>query len=213
MQQLMGEWLAAAGVKPEFAVTGEDGKPVAGIETHTFRNGGVTLVALMTNPQLRVDALGPPEFKSNDRFAKEFKVNLTLPAARAVYDVRAGKSLGMLSKIQLTVLPYEPIILAVSPVSAQPLVLSAPDRVARGASMDVAVHFAQLSIAANHAIRMDVVNPAGKVIDHYSGNWIAPRGEAAKRIPIALNDVAGKWTIRAHDMISGQVKTAAVEVY
>jgi hypothetical protein len=35
-----------------------------GVETHLFRNGGVTIIALLTNPQLRVDELGPPEFKS-----------------------------------------------------------------------------------------------------------------------------------------------------
>lgn len=160
-----------------------------------------------------MEELGPPEFKSNDRFAKPFSVNLSLPGERAVYDIRTGKSLGMLRKIQLTVQPYEPVILAVSPLPIGLLNLSAPERVARGASMDVGVHFGQLSIAANHAIHLDVANPTGKVLSQYSGNWIAPRGKAARRIPIALNDPAGKWTIRAHDLISGQVKMATVEVY
>jgi hypothetical protein len=45
------------------------GGPVVGVETHTFQNGGVHIVALHSNPELRIDELGPPEFKSNDRFA------------------------------------------------------------------------------------------------------------------------------------------------
>jgi len=43
--------IESAGVRPEFAVTGDSGEPVVGVETHLFRNGGATVVALLTNPQ------------------------------------------------------------------------------------------------------------------------------------------------------------------
>ncbi len=211
--RLMSQWMASAGVKPEFAVTGADGKPLTGIETHSFRNGAVTLIALMTNPQLRVEELGPPEFKSNDRFAKPTPVTLSLPGQRTVYDVRAGKSLGSSAKLNLTVPPYDPVILAIAPLPLPDLELSAPERAARGGSLDVAVHFAHPSTAGSHVIRVDIAGPDGKVMPHYSGNWIAPHGEAAHAIPLALNDSPGKWEIRVHDLISGQRKTATVEVY
>ena len=168
--RLMSQWMASAGVKPEYAVTGMDGKPVTGVETHTFRNGGITFVALMSNPQLRVGELGPPEFKSNDRFAKPAPVILTLPGQRTVYDVRAGKNLGMLAKLNLTVPPYEPIILAVTPLPVPELTLSAPERAARGGFLDVSIRFARPSLAATHAIQVEVVNPAGKIAAQYSDN-------------------------------------------
>ncbi len=211
--RLASQWMASAGVKPEYAVTGADGKPVTGIETHTFRNGAVTLVALMTNPQLRVEELGPPEFKSNDRFAKPFSVTLTLPGQRFVYDVRAGKSMGSVTKLNLTVPPYDPVILAIAPVQISELLLSAPERVARGGSLDISAGFANATPAAAHALRVDVMNPAGKLARMYSGNQAARNGRAVRRIPIALNDAPGLWEIRVHDMISGQRKTASVEVY
>ena len=177
----MSKWMASAGVKPEYVVTGADGKPVTGVETHTFRNGGVTFVALMSNPQLRVDELGPPEFKSNERFANPVPVILTLPGQRTVYDVRAGKNLGSLAKLNLTVPPYEPIILAVTPLPVPELVLSAPERAARGGFLDVSIRFAHPSLAEIHAFHVDVVNPAGKIAGQYSGNWAAVQGEADRK--------------------------------
>jgi hypothetical protein len=68
-------------------------------------------------------------------------------------------------------------------------------------------------MAATHAIHVEVADPTGKIAMHYSGNWIAPHGEASGRIPLALNDVTGRWEIRVRDMVSGQRKTAGVEVY
>ncbi|HZU25968.1 MAG TPA: alpha-amylase family protein, partial [Bryobacteraceae bacterium] len=56
--------LRSAGVEPQFQVTGAP----QGVETHVFRNGDIYLVALLSNPSLRVDELGPPDFRSNDHF-------------------------------------------------------------------------------------------------------------------------------------------------
>ena len=64
MRKLLGE----NGMRPAFAAVDEMNRPVVGVETHRFRNGGVIIVGLLSNPELRVDELGPPEFKSNERF-------------------------------------------------------------------------------------------------------------------------------------------------
>ncbi len=208
----MSQWMASAGVKPEYAVTGADGKPVTGVETHVFKNGAVTLVALMSNPQLRVDELGPPEFKSNDRFAKEVPVTLSLPGARNVYDVRAGKSLGMVSKLSLKVPPYDPVIVAVTPLPVSELLISAPVEARLGESFDAGVRFASGSMVDTHVIHVDVVNPAGKIVDAYSGNLLAVHGAGIIHVPLALNDAAGKWELRFRDVLSGQRKTATIEV-
>jgi hypothetical protein len=213
LHRLAAQWMNSVGVKPEYAVTGGDGKPVVGVETHTFRDGGVTFVALMSNPQLRVEDLGPPEFQSNERFAKAVPVTLRLPGERYAYDVRAGKALGQKAKLDVTVPAYDPVIFAITPLPIADLQVAAPDRVARGGSIDVAVSFARSTEAAAHAIHVEVVDPAGKVALHYSGNWIAKHGVAARCIPLALNDLTGKWQVQVRDMISGQRKSADVEVY
>ncbi|MCC6341295.1 MAG: beta-galactosidase [Bryobacterales bacterium] len=213
VKRVMGELLGRAGIKPEFAVTGSSGNPVTGVETHVFRNGGVRLVALLTNPELRIDELGPPEFKSNDRFAKPVTVRLALPGERFVYDVRRAKALGRQREVSVTLDPYEPTILAVAAEEIPAMQVAAPARVRLGGSVEVGIRFATTTPAENHALHIDVVNPDGRIVPFYSGNLLAHGGTAAKRVALALNDPPGRWEARVKDLLSGQSKTVAFEVY
>jgi hypothetical protein len=138
---------------------------------------------------------------------------LTLPWQRQVCDVRSGKELGKVGKLNVTVQPYEPLIFAVGMEKLAELEVSAPERAARGGWMEVGVRFAHPSTAAVHVFHVDVVDPAGKVAQAYSGNWIGKGGEAWRRIPLAMNDATGRWEIRVRDVISGQRRQAAVDVY
>ncbi len=213
VHRMAGELLAAVGVKPRFAVTDATGRPVVGVETHLFRNGGVWIVALMTNPQLRVDELGPPEFKSNDRFAKPAAVRLALPGELFVYDVRAAKALGKRGEIPVTLDPYEPTIFAVAPAGIPELELSAPARVKRGETAALGMRLAAASPAATHVLHIDVVNPSGQAVSYYSGNLLAPEGHAGKLIPVAVNDPAGRREIRVKDLLTGGSQTSSFEVF
>ena len=204
--------LAGGGVQPEFTVADTSGQHPVGIETHLFRNGGVTVLGLLTNPQLRVDELGPPEFKSNDRFAKPRAVRLSLPGEMYVYDSRASKPLGKQKELTVTLDPYEPAIFTVTPIAFSDLEMSAPARVRRGESAQIGMMFARRSPAATHVFHLDVIDPAGKIVDYYSGNLLAAHGRASKLFPVAFNDVRGTWTLRVKDLLSGQTRTAAIEV-
>ncbi len=211
--EMMGKLLGEAGVRPAFAVTDASGRPVVGVETHVFRNGGVTIVALLSNPQLRVDELGPPEFRSNKRFEKPQSVKLTLPAELYAYDLRQAKPLGRKKEWTLALDPYEPAIYAVWPEAASPLRVLAPARLGRGQTGRIGLSLSAGSPAATHLFHVDVVDPSGKPVLYYSGNLLAPRGRAAKPLPLAVNDPAGKWEIRVKDLLSGQTQTSAIEVF
>jgi hypothetical protein len=209
----MARVLTGMGVRPKVAVTGADGLPVVGVETHRYRNGGVEILGLLSNPQLRVNELGPPEFKSNERFEKPQAVEITLPATRHVYDIRAGKYLGEKNKWTVTIDPYEPVLYALSPGALATLALDAPARVRRGESAQLGVRFDGDDNAAKHVIRIDVADPGGKAVPQYSGNVIAVAGPTMRLLPFAANDTAGVWEIRAHDLLSGQTKTVQIELY
>ena len=73
--------------------------------------------------------------------------------------------------------------------------------------------FAAATPAANHVLHVDVVNPSGQIVGYYSGNLLAPEGHAAKVLPVAVNDPPGRWEIRVRDMLTGQSKTTAFEVF
>jgi hypothetical protein len=205
--------LASAGVRPEFVVTDQQGKPVQGVETHLFRNGDVYLIALLSNPSLRVDELGPPDFRSNDHFAVRHSLKLTLPQSMAVYDIREGKELGRQKELALDLDPYEPAIYAISSEPLPSMAATAPARIARGSTGHVAIRFDGFTPAGMHVLHVDVTGPDGRELACYSGNLRAPHGLAEWPLPIALNDAEGKWSVRVKDMLTGQSRSATVEVY
>ena len=51
--------------------------------------------------------------------------------------------------------------------------------------------------------RVEVLDPAGRPVRHYSRNVTIRNGRAAFQIPWALNDPEGLWRLRARDVISG----------
>ncbi|MBL8179751.1 MAG: beta-galactosidase [Bryobacterales bacterium] len=193
-------------IAPRFAVSG-----AFGLETHTFENGGVQIAALHSNPELRIDELGPPEFKSNERFAKEKPAVVRLSAPSFVYDIRGAKALGRLTQIETVVDGYEPRIFAVSATAIPEMTVSAPGRVRRGATAEFGIRLASASPAGKHVFHVAVFDPAGPV-EHYSGNLRAEGGSARKALPLALNERAGRWEMRVHDVLSGQKKSVFFEV-
>ncbi len=199
-------------IAPPFAVVDASGGPVTGVETHRFKNGGVTLVGLLSNPQQRVDELGPPEFKSNQRFEKPVTVRLVLSLELYVYDVRGGSALGRKRELPVTVERYEPRILAFSATPLPRLRLSVPPSVNRGERLTVGFAYQGDHPAASPVLRLEVLDPSGQVAGQYSGNVVVTGNSGSQMVPLALNDVAGRWTVRVKDVITGQVESATVEV-
>ena len=208
----LGQLFKEAGIAPAVSVTESSGEPAVGVEVHTFRNGGVSIVGLLANRQLYIEDLGPPEVISNQRFEKPRTVLMTLPGESYIYDVRAGKALGKRKQLTIPLDPFEPTVLSVSPIPLPALALSAPSRLRRGQSGQVGLSFSGSTPAAAHVFHMDVVDPAGKIVPHYSGNVLAPGGRADRLLPLALSDQVGNWTIRVKDLLTGQTQTKSIEV-
>jgi hypothetical protein len=211
VHESIGKLLASLGVKPSFALTDRRGHPVVGVETHVYQNGAVHLVALNSNPQLRVDELGPPDFRSNDRFEKPVDVTLSLPRAMQVYDVRRCTYLGEKRTLDLTVDSYEPIVLAISAAPLPQLRVSFPDEIRRGDTLRIGLDTSS-SPARTQVFHVDVIDPQGTRALAYSGNVLAEHGSAAAKVPFAFNDQPGKWTVAVHDLLSGQKSTSTVTV-
>jgi hypothetical protein len=52
-------------------------------------------------------------------------------------------------------------------------------------------------------VRVEIFDPAGKLVRHYTGNRTIRDGTARFEIPFAMNDAPGTWQVRARDVISG----------
>jgi hypothetical protein len=211
LHKLVGDLLRSNGIRPEFAVTDGKGNPVVGVETHIYRNGAVRLITLISNPQLRVDELGPPDFRSNQRFETPITVNVSLPEPMYVYDVRSRKALGQKRMLTVTVNPYEPIILAAAPNPLPDLRVSAPSEARRGELVQLGFDL-PYTPASVDIVHVDVFDPQGKRAITYSANVFTNDGHAMKTIPFALNDAAGNWTIKIHDLLSGREQTFPMSV-
>jgi hypothetical protein len=211
--EAMGRLVAEQGVAPEFVVQDASGGRTVGVETHTFRNGGVRIVGLHGNPQLRVNELGPPEFQSNERFEKPRTVRLKLPDEMYGYDLRQGKALGVVREVEVELDPYEPAIFAFTPSEFPALEVSAPKRLRRGDVARVGIAMGARSAAATHVFHVEVSGPDGKPASQYSGNLVAPGGRTMKELPTALNDAVGRWTVQVTDRLSGQQTSVDVEFY
>jgi hypothetical protein len=204
--------LEQAGVRPEFPVVDESNQPPVGVETHTFRNGAVRIVALLSNPELRVNELGPPDFKSNGRFEQTRSLKVVLPAELYVYDVRAGTMFGKRKEVTLKLGPYSPAIFAFSAEPVPDLHVAAPRSAVRGELVPLAIRFEAVPPGGVEVLQVDVRDPAGNLQREYSGNVLARGRTAVRAIPFAINDPAGTWRISVRDVLTGTREEATIEV-
>lgn len=206
-----GALLAKAGIEPPIRVTDAGGAHPTGLEVHTFRNGGVTILALLSNPELRVNELGPPEFKSNQRFEKPVHCRIRLPGAMQVYDARRGKALGGTGELTLDTDPYEPSIYVLSPTPLAGPAVSVPPTAKRGTTATVGIRFGH-AMAERDVVHITTVDPAGKEVAHYSRNLLIENGSGACGIPLARNDPAGVWRVKVRHLMTGATVEKRFEV-
>jgi hypothetical protein len=200
------------GIQPAFAVLDANGHSVVGVEMHRFQNGGVTIAGLLSNPQQRVDELGPPEFKSNARFEKPVSFRLTLPAEYYVYDVRGAKALGRKRELAVTLDPYEPAIYALSQSPLPGLRVSAPTRIARGETAHISLAFDGVTPAEKPVVHVEVLDPSGQTALDYCANVVLAGGSGEWAVPFAVSDASGRWTVRVKDVLSGQQQESVIDV-
>lgn len=99
--------------------------------------------------------------------------------------------------------PERPVLLVERATKIAALKITPNQRISlvdeKGAPVDISV------------VRVEVRDPAGRVVRHYSSNVTVRDGSAKFDIPFALNDAAGTWKVRARDVVSGLTAEAAIE--
>jgi hypothetical protein len=128
---------------------------------------------------------------------------VTLPQPAHLYDLRSRKPLGETNSLELAVDPITPAILAVSALPRSGPTIWGPKRVVAGATARLTFNLAREASSAVAALHVDVVDPRGHIVPHYSGNTLLRGGKGSKRLDFAVNDMAGTWEIRATDVLTG----------
>jgi hypothetical protein len=199
------EILEAAGVRPRFPLLRADGGPAGDVETHIFDNGEAMIVAL----QRDLPAAPGTADQGAIRGGRE-DVVLKLPRPLHVYDVRAGRGLGLSDRLALELGPVDPTILALSEEPVAPPTVSGPHDARLGTNAEFLI--GSSSPAALAVIRLDVIDPERNAVAHYSGNLLITGARTTKLVPFAVNDKPGVWTIRATDLLGGATATTDLVV-
>ena len=187
-----------AGVKPPFPILRADGEPASDVETRIFSNGELTIIALQRD-------YFPPSNPDNHEI-----VVLALPRVFSVYDLRTRQLLGNTDRLEFELGPVEPVLLS---LSEKPIALPSIAGPRRAHLGEVAEFQIRSSSPAEHGvIHLDVTDPEGGTIAHYSENLLVDGAVTTKVLPLALNDKTGVWKLRATDLPSGGTATAELQV-
>jgi Beta-galactosidase len=132
-------------------------------------------------------------------------IDLALPGERYLYDVRAGRYLGHGSVIHTSISTGEAKLLAGLPYLVQGVRLDLPQTVPAGESVELKVFLETDGGAASgpHVFVLEVFNPEGRKLNYYGGNLVAGNGSVTTAFSTALDDIPGRWRIRARDVLSG----------
>jgi Beta-galactosidase len=196
--QRLSQILDSAGVKPPFPVLRADGGPANDVETRIFSNGALTIVTLQR------DYLPPSNPNTRET------VVLALPRMFSVYDLRTRQLLGNTDRLELELGPVEPVLLSLSEKPIAPPSIAGPRRAHLGEIAEFQVR--SNSPAERGVIHLDVTDPEGGTIAHYSENLLVDGTVTTKLLPFALNDKTGVWRLRAVDLPSGGTATAELQV-
>jgi hypothetical protein len=190
--------LEVAGVRPRFPLVRSDGGPARDIETYIFENGEVTVVALLR------------DFDPSADLSNREAVVVTLPRPLNAYDLRTGRRFGNTDRLAVELGPVDPVLLALSERPLAPPSISGPSNTRLGSNAEFQIR--SDSSAAVDVVHLDVIDPAGNIVAHYSGNLLVPRGGVSKLLPLAFNDQPGIWSIRARDLLGGGSEVAELHV-
>jgi len=202
MRELLRQIVTRAGVKREVVV-----EPAAGTanppavprayELNTFSRGPITVYGLIRDFRKCQDS---------------DPVTVNFGRKSHVYDVRARKYLGEVDRIQTTLPPGETALYALLPYQVHGLGLNVPAAVKAGDELVAQVNLIAGAKAGDHVIHAELLDPSGRSVWCYARNDLLPGGRGTLRVPLALNDAKGKWTLKVRDVVTGAAGEAKFAV-
>jgi hypothetical protein len=180
----MATLLARAGVQPILRVLNPDGTQAGGVQVHSRRNGGVTLVGVQAD---YIQGAGPRQ------------AVLQLPAPIAIQNLRGGGAT-VTDRLPITLDPVVPALFA---LSAGPLPKPVLGLVSSGRTTRLVVSLGAGFPAAMQVVMIDLVRPdgtsGGSVRVPLSGTPVTPQ------ITFERSDPGGLWIARARDMLGSGI--------
>ena len=185
---------ALADVEPELALATPSGSLPSGTETAAFLDGRARYFGISRNDLADFALVTQPAQGLTGRFRRPGHC----------YNARTGQYLGHGQHVEFTQPFGAGLVLALLPYRVAALELAGPAKASAGevARFSVRVRTAE-GDAERHVARTRVFGPDGEERRHYAANVECRRGTGTFRLPLALNDVPGRWRITSRDVATG----------
>lgn len=139
------------------------------------------------------------------------KLRLGLGGDAFPYDLRGSLSLKRGKKAVFPLGPGGAALIGFLPYEVSRLVLESPATVRAGRRLPVHVTVkTRGALPGDHLVHLSLAPRNGPSLRHYDKTIPCAGGQADTYFPLARNDVAGPYTITAHDLLSGATATADV---
>ena len=188
----------AEGLETNFPIQHTHNEHAQDVETYIFRNGDITILALLRD--LHADqGAAPPE---------DEPVIVPLPHPVYAYNLRTGQGLGLQNQLTLSLASVAPTIIALSDHSLPPPSLSGPERMSRyiGARFHIA------AAAPNDVLHVEVTDPTGRPVPAYARNLNAANAAVDFELHFEAPDPLGTWTITVRDLLIGDTASIRAEL-
>ena len=150
----------------------------------------------------KVDSRGNPFWGVLFPEGASRRLTFAFPRRGFVYELVNGKAYGAVDRLELTADVGTPLAFVQLPEEAGLAALEA-----KGGSVTV-----RTKGPADSVVRLRVFDPSGKEAEHYARNLVVRGGEPVVcTVPFVRSDAAGVWTLRAEEVISGEVRTVKMD--
>jgi hypothetical protein len=201
---LLASILGHAGVRPAVDVLSADGHRLRAereAQVVRYRLGDAEIVAVVKD-DVALEGVtgrdGVTVYGGGGAEASRQEITIKLPMAY-VTNVRSGERYGMTDTVRASVLAGDAVVLAVSPAD-NALTVRGPSAAALGDHLEFSI---TSSLSAPRLVRWQVLAPDGSPIRAYAVNVMVRGGPTSVRLPSALDDPAGTYTLRATDLLTG----------
>ncbi len=202
-RQLAARLLDLVGIRPHLRISSDEGD-VAACEVVRFTDA--------ENEKIQYVSIVPDHRAVGGR---PQNVTVHFPQAAWLYDIRAGKALGHVQTVQTALSPGDPKLFALLPYEVQAVAIE-PERskVALGdmATFEITIQTDADTPAGQHCVRIELLDPAGNVMNHYARNLLVQETNGSFSFVPALNDPTGVWQIRAKHIATGRTATVRFNV-
>lgn len=181
------------------------------LQTYTWKDNGNRYIGFMQMvPEVwwKYSVLG--KGKAKPLVEKETVIRFKNKAH--IYNSLNGRYLGINNKIKAKVKPARPGLYALLPYKVSAVKIACMEKIKQGQAIEYTVSIVADKKPGKHVLRINMVDPEGKEMRHYSANKNCLNGKYTGTIELALNEAPGEYKLVVKDIATGFITSKPFKV-